>query len=331
MRRILAIALFALWAGSSLLADGQPLVPAAVRTAVERALPLLQKSAAEYSHQRTCFSCHHQGVSTLAVTFARERGFRIDSAGLGEQLNFTAASLRQGLDGYRRGEGQGGGTDTAGYALWTLQAGGRKGDETTTAVSEFLLRRDAGEGAWRPSSNRPPSEASLFTPTFLAVRGLHAFGPPEQRERIEARVAKAREWLLKTPARDTEDRVFRLWGLKEAGAGAEAVRSAADELLAKQRPDGGWAQTPDMASDAYATGSALVALRQAGGLTATDPACQRGVSFLTSTQLADGSWHVATRSRPIQVYFESGFPHGKDQFISMAATAWAVAALSLKP
>jgi hypothetical protein len=30
-----------------------------------------------------------------------------------------------------------------------------------------------------------------------------------------------------------------------------------------------------------------------------------------------------------KAYFETGFPHGKDQFISMSATGWAIAALAL--
>ena len=56
---------------------------------------------------------------------------------------------------------------------------------------------------------------------------------------------------------------------------------------------------------------------------------QRGLAFLLRTQRPDGSWFVASRSFPIQPYFETGFPHGPDQFISAAATAWAVAALAL--
>src|SRR5262245_47690417 len=38
---------------------------------------------------------------------------------------------------------------------------------------------------------------------------------------------------------------------------------------------------------------------------------------------------VKTRSRPFQVYFESGFPYEKDQWISISATSWATAALAL--
>jgi hypothetical protein len=84
-----------------------------------------------------------------------------------------------------------------------------------------------------------------------------------------------------------------------------------------------------MDSDAYATGTVLVALHQAGGLPTTDPAYQRGVAFLLKAQREDGSWLVRSRSKPFQRYFESGFPHGKDQFISITASAWATTALAL--
>jgi hypothetical protein len=37
---------------------------------------------------------------------------------------------------------------------------------------------------------------------------------------------------------------------------------------------------------------------------------------------------VKTRSIWLQPYFESGFPYGRDQFISTAGTAWASMALA---
>jgi hypothetical protein len=54
---------------------------------------------------------------------------------------------------------------------------------------------------------------------------------------------------------------------------------------------------------------------------------RRGVAFLLSTQHEDGSWYVRSRSIPFQPYFESGFPHGHDQWISISATNWAAMAL----
>ena len=60
-----------------------------------------------------------------------------------------------------------------------------------------------------------------------------------------------------------------------------------------------------------------------------DPSYQRGVEYLLSTQFPDGSWHVRSRAIKFQPYFESGFPFGHDQWISVAATAWAAQALAL--
>jgi squalene-hopene cyclase-like protein len=330
-RLLLALILVpaALWTVPHLVAAEPDPKPEALKTAVEKALPLIQKGAAGYVQQRGCFSCHHQALPVLALSLARERGFPVDEKVLQEQLKFTETSLRGGRDAYRQGRGQGGQATTAGYGLLALEWGGWKADETTAAVTEYLLQWNRDLDHWRPQANRPPSEASRFSTTFVALRGLAAYGTTEQKERITARIEKVREWLLRTAAADTEERVFRLWSLKYAAADPKEIQAAARELLESQREDGGWAQTADLKSDAYATGSALVALHEAGGLAVTDPAYRKGLQFLVRTQAEDGSWHVQSRSRPFQPYFESGFPYGNDQFISIAATSWATAALAL--
>jgi glucose/arabinose dehydrogenase len=114
-----------------------------------------------------------------------------------------------------------------------------------------------------------------------------------------------------------------------AGASSEIIAAAGRHLLALQQDDGGWAQLTTMASDAYATGEALVALRESGASAPTDRAYRRGLEFLLRTQIDDGSWIVETRAVPIQAYFESGFPYGVNQWISTAATGWATTALAL--
>jgi squalene cyclase len=105
------------------------------------------------------------------------------------------------------------------------------------------------------------------------------------------------------------------------------VQKAARDLLKEQGSDGGWAQTPSLPRDAYATGQSLVALKEAGVVTPADAAYKRGAQFLMNTQGEDGSWYVRSRSIPFQPYFDSGFPYGPDQFISAAATNWATMAL----
>ena len=82
-----------------------------------------------------------------------------------------------------------------------------------------------------------------------------------------------------------------------------------------------------MESSAYATGKSLNAL-QTAGLPASDAAYGRAVKYLLTTQQEDGSWYVKTRAMAFQPYFDAGFPHGFDQWISAAGTSWATVALS---
>jgi squalene cyclase len=303
--------------------------PEPIRAAVAKSLTLLQKSAAEYTVHRQCFSCHHQALPILAYTQAKARGFDVDEKELERQLKFTADFLAKNRANYEKGKGQGGQVDTAGYALLALSAGGWKADATTAAVVEYLLLRDSERDQWQVTSQRPPTEASSFTTTYLALSGLKAFGSPQKKGAIDARFDRAFRWLTLTPTKDTEDRVFRLKAFKALDADKAVLHSAAQELLKTQRSDGGWSQTDKLESDAYATGSVLAALHQAGGAPTSDAAYRRGIDFLLKTQRADGSWYVHSRSKPFQLYFESGFPHGKDQFISIAASSWATIALIL--
>jgi hypothetical protein len=304
--------------------------PEVIKATAGRALALIEASTKEYLLHRDCFSCHHQAVPVLALTLARDRGFSIDSANIDAQLDLTVSDLEGAAQEYRKGRGQPGGVTRAGYALLALAAGGWKPDDTTASVAEYLVRWDRDSGRWRTlTQTRPPSEDSDFTSTFLALDALKVYGTDKQRDRIADRITRAKQWLAKTEPEHTEDRVFRLWALKRAEAEDTLIHAAAETLRAAQRDDGGWSQLDGRPSDAYATGSALVALHRAGGLATADAIYQRGLAFLIKTQRPDGSWHIASRAHAFQPYFESGFPHGKDQFISMAGSAWATSALVL--
>lgn len=303
---------------------------AAIRAAVAKSLPLLERSSVIAIEERSnCFTCHHTGLPVMTFIAARERGFKVDAKNLDTQLQFTADFLAKGRENYLVGKGQGGHAFTAGSALWTLELGGRKPDAITAAVMDYLLVHQKELDHWKPPSTRPPAEESPFSTTFVALESLNTFGTTAQWDRIVQRTAQVRAWLLKTPAKNTEDRVFKLRSLAVAGADHAAIQQAAQDLLRAQRTDGGWSQLEEMTSDAYATGTALVALHRTGELAANDPVYQRGLRWLIKEQLADGSWHVRSRSKPFQSYFESGYPHGKDQFISITAACWATTALAL--
>ena len=298
-----------------------------VRSAIRKSIPLLEKTTVGTSEHRGCFTCHGHAMPVVALVEARRRGFLIDENNIREQLEHTLADLEVGKERYLDGRGQGGGFTRAGYALWMLQEAGWGPDEITAIVSGYLVRDEKADH-WKSNSNRPPTEFSPFTATYLALEAIDQFGTEEQAPRIAARKKKAREWLLRTTPRETEERVFQLLALGQLGASEKAAEAAGD-LLQLQQPDGGWAQLPGKGqqSDPYATGSVLFALRREGFLPARDKGYWRGLRFLLDTQHDDGSWQVKSRSKPFQKYYESGYPHGKDQFISMAAGSWATLAL----
>lgn len=333
----LLAALTIVLAPAFLRADERP-TETQIRAAIDKSLPLLVAAAKGSMEQRKqCFTCHNQGMAIAALAAAKSRGIAIDEEHFQSQIEFTAAFLAKNAGNYREGKGQGGQADTAGYALWALDQGQWKPDETTTAVAEYLLRYQSDLDRWKANSHRPPSENSDFTTSYVALRGLSVYGAPEQRERIELRFAQLRQWLTSDEGRqtrETEDRVFRLRSLALLGAEESEVQAAAQAILKTQHDDGGWGQLDEPSpggspSDAYATGTALVALHEAGGLPTNDPAYARGLAWLLKSQLEDGSWKVESRSKPFQAYFESGYPHGKDQFISCSAAGWATTALIL--
>jgi squalene cyclase len=160
------------------------------------------------------------------------------------------------------------------------------------------------------------------------MRALQLYAPKVHKAAYDQSIQLAAGWMAKAQAKNNDDRGWRLIGLAWAGKDKDATQKAMRELLAKQRSDGGWSDLDSMESGAYATGKALVAL-QTAGLPVTDAAYERGVQFLLKAQQEDGSWYVKTRALAFQPYFDSGFPHGYDQWISAAGTSWATIALSL--
>ena len=175
---------------------------------------------------------------------------------------------------------------------------------------------------------RPPLESSDFQVTAASIRAVRTYGPKSQRAEYDKAVERAVRWLEKAQPTSTEDHAFKILGLIWGGGSEAVIQKTARELLALQQRDGGWGQLSSLASDAYATGQALVALRESRAVAVKHSDYRRGLQFLLDSQLEDGSWYVRTRALPIQPHFDSDFPHGLDQFISAAATNWAAMALA---
>jgi hypothetical protein len=208
--------------------------------------------------------------------------------------------------------------------MLALAGAGHGRDEVTDAIAIHTAALQHADGRWHVGdASRSPIQESEIARTARGMRVLQLYAAPAMKAEFEARIGRAREWLAAAHAKTTDDLAMQMVGLHWAGAPASGR-----ELLAAQHDDGGWAQNGNLASDAYATGEALWALREAGVLKPSDAAYRRGVQFLLATQWPDGSWYVRSRAPKFQPYFESGFPFEHDQWVSSAGTAWAVMALA---
>lgn len=306
--------------------------PAAIERAISRGLLPVEHSTSTFVAKRACVSCHHNILSILVLHVARERGVAFDPAVLDavEAKTFRSLEGPTAFDDAVQGVTINDPTPDDSYLLMAAHAGGVSPDLTTAVYARRLVHWQR-DGHWVTSDFRPPHSSSVFTATATAVRAVSLYMPEEPRAERDASILRARQWLARTKPQSTEDAAFRLLGLVWASAAPGEVSAASRDLLAMRKPsDGGWPELRGYPSDAYSTGQSLYALHEAG-LSTADARYQAGLHFLTSTQAADGTWHVKTRMlSPADIspmYFPTGFPYEKDEFLSYAGSCWALMAM----
>jgi ankyrin repeat protein len=304
-----------------------------IQTAIQASLPLIQRADANFVPKAACISCHNNSFAAIAVSLARQRGVAVDEEIAAQQVKANVFGLEKLRDNLHQGVivpvEEFFGPSVVSYMLIGLDAEHYKPDLNTDAAALYLKLRQAPDGQWAyPAADiRPPICSDYIGQTALSMRALQLYAPKTDKTDSEQAIRRAAAWLAKAQSTNNDDRSFRLLGLAWFGKDKDATQTAMRELLAKQRPDGGWSDLDSMESGAYATGKSLFAL-QTAGLPASDPAYRRAVQYLLNTQQEDGSWYVRSRAMAFQPYFDAGFPHGFDQWISAAGTSWATMALS---
>lgn len=298
--------------------------------AVSRSIGLLQKTSTEFFLQSGCVGCHHQPLIARAQRAANAAGIPVSEAPAKEQLLQMRGQWLSSQEEFLQSMNPGGGPNRLAETLLGLEAAGYKPDTITDSAVVDLAEAQTAEGYWAGGEEhpRPPITESMIGSTARAIRALQSFSIPARQREFAGRIARARVWLKQADSVTTEDFSLRLLGLAWAGASTADLQEAAHPLLALQQKDGGWSANPYLASDAFSTGEVLTVLNQAKVVGVGERPYRRGVDFLLSTQFPDGSWYVRSRAIKLQPYFESGFPFSQDQWISVAATAWAVQAIA---
>ena len=297
-----------------------------LRESLTRAIALLDESGKRFNAANDCISCHSQSIPQMAATALRNAGLTLPKA-------YTADVIAEfSTEADRLWENQclgGGFIQQTSYGLTALFDEGYTATPVIHKMVRCLAETQGTDGSFLPEDRlRPPLGGGPVKFTALSIRAMSAYSLPGRKHDFEERIAKARHFLETTSEHDTQSLAYRMLGLKWANAPESSIRPLADALAKLQRSDGGWAQEIELASDAFATGEALWSLRTVGGWTTKDPRLLAGASFLRRTQNPDGSWYVRSRAIGIQPYVETGFPHGHDQWLSQAATGYAVLALA---
>ncbi len=302
-------------------------------------LKVMQASMLKFGQITNCISCHHEGLGRMTTGMAKDRGLSVDPK-LRQLMSMRVSGAMNAMMPLHQGALKSPEVmkqvplieinEVASSYTWFLAGkamSGEKSDKAAEAMAMVLAKQQAKEGFWGFSAPREPMQSSFFALTALAIRSLKAFGPKSESKEIAERIQRAKNWMLAAPAKTSEDRAMRLLGLKWAGATSSQLQKLIAEVRADQSSLGGWSQLPSLQNDAYATGQALYALHEGGGVPVSDAAYKKGVQFLLRTQDADGSWFSNKRTAPGNNYFNAGFPNGESQYSSFNATSWATLAL----
>jgi ankyrin repeat protein len=298
------------------------------RTSLSRAVALLLPTAPVVFEQVKCATCHSQSLVEQAAALARTKGVAVNEPLAAKNLSQILSFMKTASEEAMQGDQPAGNFVAVGYAMSGLAAEPYPLDNITAAFTHLVAGLQMPDGTWRGNGvSRPPLEDSIVSQTALAVRTLTLYPIAGQTKELDEKLRRAQRWLLTAPATSAEERNMRLMGLVWTKASQENINAATRQVLSQQAPDGGWPQRDRYATDAYATGMSLFALHEAGSSVTSD-VYRKGVAFLLRNQYQNGAWFVKTRAYPVQAYFESGYPFGRNQWISAAGAGWASLAIA---
>jgi len=192
------------------------------------------------------------------------------------------------------------------------------------------LQREDGAWPWNKTGLAPMEHDDYFGAVYAAVGIGHAPEGYAKSDSAKAGMTKLVGYFHKNPPPDLHHKSWLLWAsTKLDGLMTKAEREQAiKDLLALQRPDGGWnlpslgnyrrhddgTNNKQAPSDGYATGLIIYVLLQAG-VSPKDEPIRRSIDWLKTNQRASGRW------------FTPSVNADRTHYITNAGTAFAVLAL----
>ncbi len=290
-----------------------------------RAAHFLDSASVEWQTSRKCFSCH----TNFAYLYARPA---LDAKGpahtevrqaLEELVTKRWPELKPRWDAEVI-------ATAAALAYNDAQTTGKLHPTTRVALDRmWTVQRADGGWSWLKCEWPPMESDDHYGVTLAAIATGVAPDGYAATEAARQGMTRLRAYLKANTPAHLHHRAMLLWANSYTPNLVPEKRHKAyvKELLALQRPDGGWSaatlgqytrdddKPQDLdTSDGYGTGFVLFVLRRAG-LPASDPALQRGVAWLREHQRESGRWYARSLYRDNKHY------------LTHAGTAFAVMAL----
>ena len=320
-------------------------------------------------HGTFCVSCHTALPYALARPALRTvLGQTAPSDGERELIENVTKRVRLWKDigpyysdhGYDHKTAESRGTESVLNALilanHDAQSGQLSGDARAAFENMWALQQTTGENrgswSWLQFDLEPweANDSGYYGATLAAIAVGRAPGNYESAPEIQENLKLLREYLTReSAAQSAINQVFLLWASTKLPQllTRDQQKAIVQEILNKQRPDGGWRLasitwkwngwnlrslvnmwiredgTPmEGKSDGLATSLAVLALEESG-VPGDNPQLKRGLSWLMTHQNpAEGDWPASSVNK------RRDLSSGAGRFMSDAATAFAVLALT---
>ena len=300
--------------------------PLAEKFSMKRALHFLDSASLEWQQSWQCLTCH-TNISYLMArpTVAADAPAHREVRKYAEQL----VSLRWEEVGPRFDAE----VVAIAAALALNDAATTKKLHPLTRVAldrMWTVQQSEGDWKWPTGCRWPPMESYQHYGVTLAAIGVGSAPDGYSETAVaQAGLAKIRTYLKNHPPANLHHKGMLLWASTYVHGliTAEERKAIIQELLAAERPTGGWAfstlypwdrgddkQQDLETSNGYGTGFVVFVLRKAG-VPADEPAVARGVAWLKNNQRASGRWFTRSLNKD------------NEHFISHAGSAFAVMAL----
>jgi squalene-hopene/tetraprenyl-beta-curcumene cyclase len=298
--------------------------PIAKEFSIERGRKFLDDASLQWQAERKCLTCHTNfaylvtgaGRSAKRPAYTEVRKFTEDLVG----NRWAAKGPRWDTEVI---------VAAMGLAVSDAEGSGKLDPLTRKALDRmWTVQRPDGGWNWI-NCGWPPMESDDYYGVTVAL--LATGRAPEGYAATPAAqegVQKVRDYLAKNAAPSLHHKAMLFWASKylDGLMTAEEQKKTVEELLALQRPDGGWALatflewkrsdgTPQEkdAGDGYGTGF-VIHLARLGGIPASDPRIARGIDWIKSHQRASGRW------------FTRSLKKDSRHFLTHAGTAFAILA-----